>query len=783
MPNATTLTPAPMLSVVVPTHGRTALFLDTLASLAAQTLDSFELIVTDDSTDWADRLVIQEATMKYSAETTRPARYLFSTARLGQARNTNQGLYAARGRFVRILHSDDLLSPQALEAEVSLLSDSRLSLDILYHLVEPFTEAPKFDQSPSLTLVQPSLFFRSCLHSGTPLPSATVFRRELLDEVGGMREDFDFLCDWEFFTRLLTTQYQRQRFLGRLTPGFIGWRVHPNSTTGTLWHRHFLEHEQFMNEMRADPEYCETLIGDQGTRDGFFAKAVRYRYRRLAQDVVKMSRLQLLKALPRIARCALSPISLRERLTPAPWTARGGRKYPSLVVECDVPAAPSPVAAPPSFVEPRTGVRFVASAYASAGIIRWGKAHAAAFQSVGGCQVDPALGSETALDDAASGNGPAPLTIGPDVEVHHSLMRQPNLPSAVRIVTEYNNSINVWALRQLIRGAANVTLHEINANTFVEPVVHQSLKYLSVGSAFQTTIFDNQHLTSFGFKSLLDRLFDGQFAWSSQHKGGPLQQTMRYERKRAGHRTYLTAHTGWTFGILTTGARLGNVEQFINSVEQHCREPYEILVVSPVDIGPLAARRHVRVLSFAEHDDLGWITKKKNLICEEAAYSDILVCHDRFTLDPHFTSDFAAWGYGYGLAAVRVRLADGRRGLDWAVVSSQNQVWSGGGLLDYRAYSQYAYNPGGATLVRKAFWRDFQWNENLFWNEHEDVELCRRVQRAGGLIALTTASVVAIEDRWVDANPRIPYCDQNEVLYGRPVGEQRIKFIPRQAAA
>ena len=36
------------------------------------------------------------------------------------------------------------------------------------------------------------------------------------------------------------------------------------------------------------------------------------------------------------------------------------------------------------------------------------------------------------------------------------------------------------------------------------------------------------------------------------------------------------------------------------------------------------------ISTFAERDDLGWITRKKNLICEEAAYSDILVCHDRF---------------------------------------------------------------------------------------------------------------------------------------------------------
>ena len=56
-----------MLSVVVPTHGRTELFRQTLASLEHQTLAAFEVIVTDDSTDWNDRSLIQEAAMTYSA--------------------------------------------------------------------------------------------------------------------------------------------------------------------------------------------------------------------------------------------------------------------------------------------------------------------------------------------------------------------------------------------------------------------------------------------------------------------------------------------------------------------------------------------------------------------------------------------------------------------------------------------------------------------------------------------------------------------------------------------
>lgn len=769
------------LTVVVPTHGRTDLFLQTLESLKRQTLASFEIIVTDDSPKVEDRRLIQDATMKAQDMTGRPVSYLFSEPRLGQARNTNQGLRRARGEFVRILHSDDLLAPRALEAEVALLSDPRLNLHMLHHLVEPFRQAPMFAQQPALTLVQPSLFFRSVMHSGTPLPSATVFRRETMDAVGPMREDMDFLCDWEFCARLLIEQHRRNRFMGMLTPGFVGWRVHGDSTTGRLWDKHFLEHEQFMNDVRADAELSEALIGDQGTRDGFFATAVRYRYRRLAKDVANMPVSRVLPSLPRILRCALSKDSLRERLKPAPWTPRGGKLYQPLVVPAATPAA-APAAqhgskvAPVRFVEPRTGLRFVLSAYVSAAIIKLGKLHAARHASAVAATMDVSA-------ILSSNCGPALVDIGNRVEIRPWMHSQRVQPGNVLVLTEYNNTTNLWPLRGLMAHAKTFVLSGVNSNAFAEIVLHQCLKLVKVGCHVEATIQDNQHLTAFGFKSLLEKLFPSQFAWLEQGKRGANYHILHFRRRAAGHRAYTAPHNGWTFGMLTTGTRLPNVERFIDSIEAHCPEPYEILLVSPVDLGEIGRRRNVRVLRFIERDDLGWITRKKNLIASKAKYSDILICHDRFWLDAEFVQNFEDWGYAYGLGAVRVRLTDGSRGLDWAVVSSQNHVWSAGGLLDYRAYSQYAYNPGGATVVRKTFWRDFPWNENLFWNEHEDVELCRRVQRAGGVISLTGATLTAAEDRWVRENPRIPYCDQNEVLYGGPVGEQRILFLPRTNAA
>jgi glycosyltransferase involved in cell wall biosynthesis len=734
-------------SVVVPTHGRVDLLRQTLDSLARQTCESFETIVTDDSSEPAERTLVQSELDNYRRRTGRSAIYLFSEPNLGQARNTNQGLARATGRFTRILHSDDLLAPQTLAAEIALLEDNRLELRLLFHDVEAFSRQASFAGRPALTVVQPELLFRTRLHSETPLPSATIFHTDLLRAVGPMREDLDFLCDWEFFTRLLVHEYRASRFIGELSRGFVAWRVHADSTTGKLWHRHFLEHEQFIEDLRTSADTATELLGAPGRQAEFLAAAVRYRYRRLFHDIAHMRKAQLLRALPRILRCVCSPRSLRARFeasrTVDDRASEGAARAPS------------------------SGQSDTLADHLARRILRWGDSWA----------LRHSLVSETP-DHGEGVAAPELDTTFSRLEIRCQAAPPASDRSTLGILTDFNNRTNLWPLRAAFAAARNVVLHAPNTNAFYRHTLHECLKHAPVGSELELQLIDNGHLASFGAKALVDQLYPAQFAWTGQSKHGGTHHHLVYRRVAEHAAHHRAAHTGWTFGMLTTGKRLAHVERFITSIEEQCRDPYEIIIVSPIGLGELETRKGVRVLRFTDHDDRGWITRKKNLVCAAAAYSDILVCHDRFWLAPDFCERFAAWGFAYGLAAPKVRLPDGRRGLDWGVVNSANHTWSSGGLLDYRATSEFVYNPGGATLVRKDFWRKFQWNENLFWNEHEDVELCRRIQRAGEIVALADSTVIAAEDRWIDANPLLPYCEHHEVLFGPPVGEQRIRYLP-----
>lgn len=122
---------APLVSVVVPTHNRLPLLLEALASVAAQSLRDWELIVIDDGSNVpieASQLV------PTGGHAVRVIRHHESR---GVAAARNAGFAAARGRLIAQLDDDDKLAPDALAAGADALLGGA-GADVAFIGVEAF---------------------------------------------------------------------------------------------------------------------------------------------------------------------------------------------------------------------------------------------------------------------------------------------------------------------------------------------------------------------------------------------------------------------------------------------------------------------------------------------------------------------------------------------------------------------------------------------------------------------------------------------------------------------
>lgn len=108
-------TPAPLVTVVIPTYNRSSFVRRALASVQAQKYTRWEAVVVDDRSTDDTRHVVQAM----AAEDAR-VRYLANTRERGPGGARNHGILRAEGEMVAFLDSDDLWDPDKLARQVAL---------------------------------------------------------------------------------------------------------------------------------------------------------------------------------------------------------------------------------------------------------------------------------------------------------------------------------------------------------------------------------------------------------------------------------------------------------------------------------------------------------------------------------------------------------------------------------------------------------------------------------------------------------------------------------------
>lgn len=114
---------SPAVSVIIPTHNRSAIISQTIDSVLAQSFTDFEIIVVDDGSTDNTASVLQE---QYAQKLT----YIrIENSGLPAARNT--GIKAARGTYVAFIDDDDLWLPDKLQRQMTLMQNNP-SLGLVY---------------------------------------------------------------------------------------------------------------------------------------------------------------------------------------------------------------------------------------------------------------------------------------------------------------------------------------------------------------------------------------------------------------------------------------------------------------------------------------------------------------------------------------------------------------------------------------------------------------------------------------------------------------------------
>ena len=212
---------APRVSVLMTTRNGAAWIGESLASVFAQTMIDFELVVVDDgSTDATPAML--------AAVRDKRLRVLRHEAPRGIAGGRNAGLALCHGAYVAVLDHDDVSLPGRLQAQADFL-DRHATVAFVGTAVRILADGVSSDSGQPVR-VQP-VGLRMLLHLGNALTwSSVMYRRDALIALAAegpvLREAAEPADDFDLYHRLLRTGEG-----ARLDEVLTLYRAHAGSAT------------------------------------------------------------------------------------------------------------------------------------------------------------------------------------------------------------------------------------------------------------------------------------------------------------------------------------------------------------------------------------------------------------------------------------------------------------------------------------------------------------------------------------------------------------------------
>jgi glycosyltransferase involved in cell wall biosynthesis len=210
-----------LVSIIIPCYKQAHYLAQAIDSAIAQTYPHVEILVIDDGSPDHTRDVAQS----YSQ-----VRYIRQeNAGVAAARNT--GISAARGEYLQFLDADDVLLPTKI-AQCMTEFAAQPELNVVYTDYEVRDESLSTPLNVSWGHSQPEseLHTYVLMHSSPIAISAAVFRREVLEHMGGFNTQLHGTEDWLMWFTLVMN---RAKF--RFVNEKLAWyRRYTTSTSSNL---------------------------------------------------------------------------------------------------------------------------------------------------------------------------------------------------------------------------------------------------------------------------------------------------------------------------------------------------------------------------------------------------------------------------------------------------------------------------------------------------------------------------------------------------------------------
>ena len=209
----------PKYSIVIPLYNTPLNYLEELIeSIVGQTYENFQLCLADGSTQEDVGDFIRK---KYGKDSRIVYRKL--TENRGISMNTNEAVDMADGDFIMLCDHDDTIALNTLY-EMTKAVNENPEIDVIYTDEDKVTMDGKHYFEPHF---KPD-FNLDYLRSTNYICHIFVVKKNIVDEVGTLRSEYDGAQDYDFILRCC----EKAKVIHHIPKVLYHWRSHPASTAG-----------------------------------------------------------------------------------------------------------------------------------------------------------------------------------------------------------------------------------------------------------------------------------------------------------------------------------------------------------------------------------------------------------------------------------------------------------------------------------------------------------------------------------------------------------------------
>lgn len=203
----------------------------------------------------------------------------------------------------------------------------------------------------------------------------------------------------------------------------------------------------------------------------------------------------------------------------------------------------------------------------------------------------------------------------------------------------------------------------------------------------------------------------------------------------------------WSFGIVSNGKDNESVLNIISQIINFDIPEYEILICGPEPSNDLPERVRILDETMCYTDLRIPISRKKNLIIDNAIYDNLVILHDRILFPENWYEKMKDYGNYYDMLCTPIlNIANqNRRMLDWIrhvdtfykpnIIS---RLLFNNTTLYYNEWSKDIFVNGGFFQIKRLYAQNNPLNTNLNWGEKEDVDFSIRQYYDGILMSFNT---------------------------------------------